>query len=78
MKKQNGNTIGLARISLKAETENSKNAPSLGFNDFGTEAYFWTSENNSKEATNYIISNQRVGSSIIKKNYRYSCRCVKD
>jgi uncharacterized protein (TIGR02145 family) len=53
-------------------------APSLGFNDFGTEAYFWTSENNSKEATNYIISNQRVGSSIVKKNYRYSCRCVKD
>jgi hypothetical protein len=31
MKKQNGNTIGLARISLKAETEKSKNAPSLGF-----------------------------------------------
>ena len=52
--------------------------PFFGFNQFAKGAYYWTSQNDSKEATYINISNPRVGYSIEKKSYRYSCRCVKD
>jgi uncharacterized protein (TIGR02145 family) len=52
--------------------------PFFGFDQFAKGAYYWTSQNDSKEATYVNISNPRVGYSIEKKTYRCSCRCVKD
>jgi uncharacterized protein (TIGR02145 family) len=86
----NNDTERMTSVSGWEDAENGNNSsgfnvypagyyePFFGFDQFAKGAYYWTSQNDSKEATYVNISNPRVGYSIEKKTYRCSCRCVKD
>jgi hypothetical protein len=52
--------------------------PINDLDEFSKGAYYWTSQNDSKEATYINIKNPGIGYSIEKKTCRYSCRFVKD